>query len=248
MNHLDLECDQVYITAAFLNGDLEEDIYLNPPEGSEIALNKVLKLQKSLYGLKQSPRCFNKRLDKWLESQGLAPIAADPCVYVRRQNGHFLMLSVHVDDQLIACDQRTILDDFKRALNSEFECKDSGPVSYFQGFNVYRDRPNKTLQISQQHYFTDVLERFGMLDCNPVATPLPANFKPIRASEDKFAKAKHHPYAQVIGSMLYAATVSRPDLAHAASVLSDISANGTRLIGQLQSIYCGTSREPSASP
>ena len=108
------------------------------------------------------------------------------------------MLSVHVDDQLIACDQRSVLNDFKRSLNSEFECKDSGPVSYFLGFNVIRDRTNKTLQISQQHYFTDVLERFGMLDCNPVSTPLPANFKPVKATDEEFAQAKHHPYAQVV--------------------------------------------------
>ena len=114
------------------------------------------------------------------------------------------MLSVDVDDQLITCDQRSVLDDFKRALNSEFECKDSGPVSYFLGFNVYCDRVNKTLQISQQHYFTDVLEQCHMLDCNPVSTPLPANFKPLKATDEEFAQAKHHPYAQVVGSILYA--------------------------------------------
>jgi hypothetical protein len=71
VNHLDLECDQVDITAAFLNGDLDETIYLAPPEGSDIPADKVLLLRKSLYGLKQSPRCFNKAFDKWLNSQGL---------------------------------------------------------------------------------------------------------------------------------------------------------------------------------
>ena len=80
VNHLDLECNQMDITAAFLNGDLKETIYLNPPEGSSIGQDKVLLLRKSLYGLKQSPRCLNKRLDKWLQSQGLVPTAADPCV------------------------------------------------------------------------------------------------------------------------------------------------------------------------
>ena len=219
VNHLDLECDQVDITAAFLNGDLEETIYLNPPEVSNIGQDKVLLLRKSLYGLKQSPRCFNKRLDKWLQSQGLVPTSADPCVYTQRHNGHFLMLSVHVDDQLIACNNRTALNNFKKALNSEFECKDSGPVSYFLGFNVIRDRANKTLQIGQQHYITDVLERFGMLDCNPVSTPY-QYFRPIKATDEEFASAKHHPYAQVVGSILYGATIPQPELAHAASILS----------------------------
>ena len=81
VNYLNLECDQVDIKAAFLNGDLKETLYLSPPEGSDIPANKVLLLRKSLYGLKQSPRCFNDALDKWLRSQGMNPTNADPCVY-----------------------------------------------------------------------------------------------------------------------------------------------------------------------
>ena len=81
INHLDLECDQVDIKAAFLNGDLEETIYLEPPQGSDIAAAKVLLLCKSLYGLKQSPKCFNKALDEWLRSEGLLATHADPCIY-----------------------------------------------------------------------------------------------------------------------------------------------------------------------
>jgi hypothetical protein len=85
VNHLNLECDQVDIKAAFLNGDLEETIYLSPPEGSDIPADKFLHLRKSLHGLKQSPRCFNKAFDKWLKSQGLTPSKADPCLYSRQQ-------------------------------------------------------------------------------------------------------------------------------------------------------------------
>jgi hypothetical protein len=81
INHLDLECHQVDIKAAFLNGDLEETIYLEPPQGSDIAAGKVLLLRKSLYGLKQSPKCFNKALDEWLRSKGLLPTCTDPCIY-----------------------------------------------------------------------------------------------------------------------------------------------------------------------
>jgi hypothetical protein len=75
---LDLERDQVDIKAAFLNGDLEETIYLSSPEGSDIPANKILHLRKSLYGLKQSPHCFNKAFDKWLKSQGLTPSKPRP--------------------------------------------------------------------------------------------------------------------------------------------------------------------------
>ena len=140
VNHLDLECDQVDIMAAFLNGDLEETIYLSPPEGSGIPSNKVLLLRKSLYELKQSPRCFNKALDKWLRSQGFFPTQADPCVYIKRDKENILMLCVHVDNQLIACNSRQMLDSFKATLNSAFECSDSGPAKYFLGFNILSGR------------------------------------------------------------------------------------------------------------
>ncbi|KAE8541144.1 hypothetical protein D1P53_002499 [Cryptococcus gattii VGV] len=126
-----IDYNEVDIKAAFLNGDLEETIYLEAPEGSNIPANKILLLNKSLYGLRQSPRCFNKALDQWLKSQGLKPTRADPCFYVRCCEGELLMLSVHVDDQLIACNSRKTLDEFKQKLNSKFECSDSGPAGYF---------------------------------------------------------------------------------------------------------------------
>lgn len=103
VNHLDLECDQVDIKSAFLNGDLDETIYLSPPEHSDIPQTHILRLRKSLYGLRQAPRCFNKAFDGWLKSQDLMPTHADPCLYVHQRGKEFLMLSVHVDDQLIAC-------------------------------------------------------------------------------------------------------------------------------------------------
>jgi hypothetical protein len=220
VNYLDLECDQVDIKAAFLNGDLKETLFLSPPEGSDIPANKVLLLRKSLYGLKQSPRCFNDALDEWLRSQGLNPTNADPCVYTRRRGGEFLLLSVHVDDQLIACNTRTSLDEFKRQLNAKFECSDSGAVGYFLGFNVHRDRPNRKLYISQEHYLQALLERFGMETSNPARNPLPSGFKALPATDEEAEAARHHAYPQLVGSILYASTVSRPDLSHAAGVLS----------------------------
>ena len=81
VNYFDLECDQVDIVAAFLNGDLEETIYMDPPQGSDLPSNKVLRLCKSLYGLKQSPRCFNKAFDKWLRERDFKAAKADPCLY-----------------------------------------------------------------------------------------------------------------------------------------------------------------------
>jgi hypothetical protein len=74
--------------AAFLNGDLEETIYMEPPEGSGIPDSKVLRLNKALYCLKQSPQCFNKSLVKWLQEQGFKAANGDPCLYHQSINGN----------------------------------------------------------------------------------------------------------------------------------------------------------------
>lgn len=162
VNYFDWKLDQVNIVAAFCNGNLGETIYMEPPEGSEIADDNVLHLNKALYGLKQSPRCFNKSLDKWLQSQGFCAMTGDPCLYIRSNNGNTILLSLHVDDQLIASNDCTHLDQFKQELNAAFECSDGGAANYFLGFNIKRDRRNRVLQIGQQHYFDKVLDMFDM--------------------------------------------------------------------------------------
>ncbi len=177
-------------------------------------------MRKSLYGFKQSPRCFNKAFDEWLRGQGLTPTRADPCLYTIRQGDTFLMLSVHGDDQLIACNSRSALDAFKHTLNNKFECSDSGPAGYFLGFNIYRDRPARKLHLSQQHYLEAILDRFDLVDCNPARSPLPYGFRPIPATDEEHQAARHRAYPQAVGAILYASTVTRPDLSQAAGVLS----------------------------
>jgi hypothetical protein len=218
VNHLDLECDQVDIIGAFLNGDIDRELYVEPPQGSNIPANMVLRLRKSLYGLKQSPHLFNKKLDAFLRSRRLTPTRGDPCLYSRLEGETRLMVSVHVDDQLIASNCRRTLDQFKKELNDAFECKDQGPISYFLGINVYRDRPNRKMYLSQEHYLNGVIERFGEAG-NPCKIALPSGWTPTSATDDEHRLASDKPYAQLVGSILYAATITRPDLAYPASVL-----------------------------
>jgi hypothetical protein len=220
VNYLDLECDQVDIVAAFLNGDLKETIFMEPPEGSDIPSGSVLRLKKSLYGLKQSPRCFNVALDEYLKSEGFKPSQADPCLYTFSNDNDFMMLAVHVDDQLIASNNRSTLNAFKKRLNQRFECKDQGPVSYFLGFNVVRDRAARKLSISQEHYLEGLLRKFDMEKSHGSRIALPSTFNPIPATDDEFAEARHLEYPQIVGSVMYAATISRPDLAYPAGVLA----------------------------
>nr|ADE10067.1 rve [Tremella fuciformis] len=220
VNYLGYHCDAVDIVAAFLNGDLDETIYLEPPEGSGIPANKVIHLLKSLYGLKQSPRCFNKKLDQWLRSQGFTPATADNCIYHRIRDGITIIIALHVDDQLVASSSQPELNRFKAQLHSAFEIKDNGPASYFLGVNIYRDRTSKRLLLSQEHYVKAVLDRFGMTTCTPSHTPLPSGYRAIEATDLEFEQVKDQPYPAMVGSLLYAATITRPDIAFATSLLA----------------------------
>ena len=122
VNDFDLECDQVDIIAAFLNGNLQKTSCMDPPQGSKLPSNKVLRLRNSLYGLKQSPRCFNKAFDKWLREQDFQsrqsrPLFIHSARLSTKTNGDFIMVSIYVDDQLITCNNRIALNKFEQQLS-----------------------------------------------------------------------------------------------------------------------------------
>jgi hypothetical protein len=95
-----------------------------------------------------------------------------------------------------------------------------GPAKHSLGFDIYRDRLNRKLYISQERYLQEVLDRFDLGNCNAVKTPFPSGFRPVEATNAEHELAKHHPYRQIVGSILYESIISRPDLAHPAGVLS----------------------------
>ena len=127
---------------------------------------------------------------------------------------------VHVDDQLIAGSDEKHVMEFIKDLDKEFKCKDLGEAKRYLGMETERDMEKGLMWIGQQGYLKRLLDNFAMTDSNPRPTPLPPKFKPCKATDDEFAKAKHLPYNAIVGSILYAATITRPDLAHASSVLS----------------------------
>ena len=218
--HFDYELDQVDINAAFLNGELEEKIYLEPPEGSKVPAGSILQLCKSLYGLKQSPRCLSDKLKHWLISQGFVQAKADACLFIQKRSTSTIILSVQVNDQLILSNDRKELDKFKQSLNNAFECSDGGPALHLLGFNNHRDRANRQIFMSQEHYLASTPDRFDMTNCKPAKVPLPHGFKPRWATLDKFEEVKDEPYQAMVGSLLYAASVTRPDIAFTASLLA----------------------------
>ena len=129
--HLDLELEQMEVVTAFLNGNLEEDIYMSIPEGlvSNSIRNKVCMLRKSLYGLKQSPRQWYAKIHDFLiRERKFKSSSNDPCLYIRHEDSKVLLVALYADDLLIASKSKSDICALKRGLSGKFEMKDLGPT------------------------------------------------------------------------------------------------------------------------
>ncbi len=188
-------------------------------EGTIEFTKKVCKLLKSLYGLKQSARCWNKKIDKFLKSEGYTPSDADPCIYVMYKEGKIVILALYVDDNVIMSNSKKLLMAEKKKLGQRFDMEDRGEINYLLGMSIKRDRQKQTLTIDQKLYIQQVLERFGMQDCKPVSTPIESGRKFCKTLDDETAVDTKR-YQEVIGSLVYASISTRQDISEAVGKLS----------------------------
>ena len=229
---LDLEIEQLDVKTAFLHGDLEEEIYMEQPEGFGVKgkENLVCKLKKSLYGLKQAPRLWYKKFDSFMLNHGYNRTNTDHCVFVKKfSDGDFVILLLYVDDMLIVGQDTNKIEKLKKELSKSFAMKDLGPAKQILGMKITRDRASKRLWLSQEKYIEKVLERFNMAKSKPVNTPLAGHFKLSSAqcptSDEEQEGMKQIPYASAVGSLMYAMVCTRPDIAHAVGVVSRFLSN-----------------------
>ena len=187
----DWDVHQMDVKTAFLQGDLDEEIFMKQPEGyiDEERPNHVCRLNKSIYGLKQAARCWNSSIDTFLLSTEYRKCTADPCVYmksVKRQDGEidFVIIALYVDDILLFSNNSEMLKREKLALAKRFDVEDLGELHYVLGMCVKRNRGLRTLSISQTKYLERILKKFNMDKCKPVSTPLEARRKFESLSED----------------------------------------------------------------
>ncbi|KAG8503607.1 hypothetical protein CXB51_001802 [Gossypium anomalum] len=228
----DLELEQLDVKTTFLYGELEEDIYMQQPEGFIVSEKEdyVCLLRKSLYGLKQSPRQWYKRFGSFMTSHDFKRSSLDSFVYFKKNSdGSFVYLLLYVDDMLIAAKDKGEIRKVKAQLSKEFEMKDLGPAKKILGMESFRDRKVSKLYLSQKGYIEKVLCRFNMQSAKPVSTPLAAHFRLSSAlspqSDDEIEYMSHVPYSSVVGSLMYAIVCSRPDLSYAVSAVSRYMAN-----------------------
>lgn len=228
--HYDWEISQIDYETAFLNGELEEDIYIEEPDGFEQVPGKkqVLKLEKALYGLKQAPREWNKVLHEQLIESGLTPCAADPGLYYADIEGRGRMyVTVYVDDLLCFYESGSkIAKKIQESIKAGFKSKDLGECKWILGIHVERDRVKRTTKISQKQYILKLLDKFGMTDCSPADTPLDSKVIYVKEGiqgqlgNQSSKDASIGLYQQAIGSLIYLMISTRPDICYAVTTLS----------------------------
>jgi len=213
------------VKSAFLHGDLDEEIYLNLPDGFQDQGDNgdvVCRLLKSLYGLKQASRVWAKVLRDFLVGHGLARLESDHCIYV----GKNLIVAIYVDDILILSNpkHKRSLRQLKAELKTRFKMKDLGPVKRYLGIEVRRTK--RQISLTQTEFTTDMLKRFGMEDCAPKLTPMDDKIRldievnGVNIAGDPLSEFDKERYQQAIGSLLYLSLGTRPDISFAVSILS----------------------------
>lgn len=217
------ELEAMDIKTAFLHGELNEEIYMEQPEGfvKKGQETKVCKLQKAIYGLKQASRTWNEKLHQTLLEQGYKRTRSDAGVYVYHHDQAEVILIVYVDDLLHMSSSTSEIKRMKKLLADKFQMRDLGPASSFLGMRITRDRSKKLLTIDQQNYTESIISRFQMDNAKPRRTPLPEGIHLQKGPPGYRAEAsKRTYYQQMIGSLIYLMIGTRPDIAWAVSRLS----------------------------
>ncbi|KAK1680872.1 hypothetical protein QYE76_041720 [Lolium multiflorum] len=210
LHHMDVK-------SAFLNGELEEEVYVKQPPGfvKRGEEHKVLKLHKALYGLRQAPRAWNIKLDRALISLGFEKSPLEHAMYKRGQGRDRLLVGIYVDDLLITGADEEEIAKFKLQMKELFKMSDLGLLTYYLGIEVQQKLGEITL--CQEAYAKRILENCGMEDCNPTQVPMEPRLKLSKKSEAPAVDATE--YRSVVGSLRYLVN-TRPDLAYSVGIVS----------------------------
>eukprot|EP00253_Pinus_taeda_P003155 PITA_03155 len=192
---------QMDVKSAFLNGDLEEEVYIEQPDGFilENDPNLVCRLKKALYGLKQAPRAWYYQLDKYLHQQGFSKGSADSNLYIKIENNKLQILVVYVDDIIFGRNEEAMSQSFALVMQKEFEMSFLGELTYFLGLQIQQNEGG--IFLYQTKYLKQILKKYGMEDAKPVCTPMVTGCSLI--TNDKSAAVHQPTYRSMIGSLLY---------------------------------------------
>jgi transposase InsO family protein len=251
--HFDWEIEQMDVKTAFLYPEVEEEVYISIPEGYKMLypeddeVGEVLRLIKTLYGLRQSPLAWFRVLDRLFRSKGLSRSNEDPSLYISRD----LILLVFVDDIVFFAKSKEAITKAKSWLRDEFKMVDLGDLKLFLGMQITRDRTRRTLFLGQERYTQKILERCKMESCHGCKTPMDTKLVLTKPNDEEIVGTVE--YQSLVGSIMYAMLGTRPDIAYAVSTLSKFNscpapehhAAAKRVLRYLQEtkthglLYCG---------
>ena len=227
----DYEIWQMDVKTAFLNGYLEEELYMIQPEGfiDPKHPRKVCKLKRSIYGLKQASRSWNHRFDQVIKEYGFKRSVEEPCLYIKSSGSKIAFLILYVDDILLIGNDIPMLSSVKVWLQNHFQMKDLGEAQRILGIRIYRDRSKRMLALSQESYIDKILDRFSMTNSKRGFIPMVHGVHLSKTQSPKtpeeIERMSRIPYASAIGSIMYAMMCTRPDVAYALSMTSRYQGN-----------------------
>ncbi|CAN1181640.1 Retrovirus-related Pol polyprotein from transposon TNT 1-94 [Linum perenne] len=213
--------EQMDISNAFLHGDLEEEVYMELPQGihGDHTQNAVCRLRKSLYGLKQASRQWFAKLTEALLKFGFTQSLLDYSLFTKSSSQGKLVMLVYVDDLIISGDNMDLINEVKRYLGTEFKVRDLGQLKYFLGLEVARS--TKGISVCQRKYCLDILKDTGFLDSKPINTPVDMKTRLSRNEGEALSEITE--YRKLIGQLNYLVT-TRPDIAYSVQQLCQFQA------------------------
>jgi hypothetical protein len=221
---MDYELKQMDVETAFLNAQINEDVYMKQPQGfgsGGVNANLVCKLNKALYGTKQAPHEWNNTLNQFIVNElQFKRCIKDSCVYIKStSNNHLIILSIFVDDILIAYHKQDELEwfDVKQQFMNKFQMKDLDNVKFILGMHIKRDRVGKQLSISHELYIKNLLKKFNMQNAKSISTPSELT-KLTESTNNQLLP--DYPYPSLVGSLMYTSTSVRPDITYATHSVS----------------------------
>nr|GEX86590.1 hypothetical protein [Tanacetum cinerariifolium] len=229
--YYDYEIWQMDVKTAFLNGHLSEEVYMEQPEGfvNPKYPNHVCKLNRSIYGLKQALRQYNKCFDDEIKKFGFTQNTDEPCVYLKASGSYIAILILYVDDILLMGKNIPMLQDVKSYLGRSFAMKDLGEAAYIFRIKIYRDRSKRLIGLCQKAYIEKILKRFYMENSKRGTIPMQEKLKLSKSQGASTPAEKQRmqniPYASAVGFIMYAVRCTRPDVAFTQNMTSRFQQN-----------------------
>lgn len=204
------------VETAFLNGKVYSEIYVKQPRGYEDGTNRVCKLLKALYGLRESPRAWYDCFDNFVSSLGFKRSKNDYCLYVLIDEDDIVYLILFVDDLLICCKNKRKIDIINSKLSKRFQMKDMGKIKNYLGINIDYNNNENIMTLSQKIYIESLARKYKIENSKLYNTPMETN---LRLEQAKVVR-NDIGYRNLIGALLYISSATRPDISFSVNYLS----------------------------